>query len=392
MKQRKLFGFPSNVFFLSVVSLFNDIGGETIKKTIPLYLSNVLGIPATVIGLIEGVTNALPQLLQPISGYVSDVTRLRKPLVVIGQVLRSLMVALFWVTSWPSIFVIRLLDRGGKGISEAPRDALVSGSAEQGHVGKAFGLTRMFDNAGAVIGLVLASGIVWYTSRNASAISVPLFHSIVLLSVIPLICNILILALLVHDVPTKPEKIAKEKRTGLARKFYYFLILSVIFTIGNSSDAFIILQSQRIGISIWMIFLLLAGYSFVSSISAVPLSSLSDRIGRKKLLIIGWIYYAVMYYAFAMVKTPLSMAVVILLYGAYYGFTEGSAKAYIADLVPQSSRGTAYGMYNMATGIALLCASVIAGYLWQAISPEAAFYFGSGTAVIAGIGLFFVGR
>jgi MFS family permease len=302
------------------------------------------------------------------------------------------MVALFWVTSWPSIFVIRLLDRGGKGIAEAPRDALVSGSAEKGHVGKAFGLTRMFDNAGAVIGLVLASGIVWYTSRNASALSVPLFHSIVLLSVIPLLCNILILALLVHDVPIKREKISGEKRTGLARKFYYFLILSVIFTIGNSSDAFIILQSQRIGLSVWMIFLLLAGYSFVSSISAVPLSSLSDRIGRKKLLIIGWMYYAVMYYAFALVKTPLSISVVILLYGAYYGFTEGSAKAYIADLVPQPSRGTAYGMYNMATGIALLCASVIAGYLWQAIAPEAAFYFGSISAIIAGIGLFFVSR
>ncbi len=390
MKQRKIFGFPSNVFFLSVVSLFNDIGGETIKKTIPLYLANVLGIPATIIGLIEGVASATPQLLQPVSGYLSDVTHARKPLVVIGQALRSAMVALFWATSWPSIFIIRLLDRGGKGIAEAPRDALVSSSAEKGHVGKAFGLTRMFDNAGAVIGLLLASVIVWYTAHATVTLTTSLFHSIVLLSVIPLLLNIGILAVLVHDVPKNRDDISTEKRKGLGPVFYRFFALSILFTIGNSSDAFIILQSQRTGLAVWAIFLLLAGYSLTSSLSAVPLSALSDRLGRRTLLIIGWLYYAVIYYVLAVVKTPLAVSITVLMYGIYYGFTEGSARAYIADLVPTRLRGTAYGLYNMGTGIALFAASLIAGYLWQAISPSATFYFGSVAAVLAGLGLLFV--
>lgn len=392
MKQRKIFGFPSNVFFLSVVSLLNDVGGETIKKTIPLYLANVLGVPATVIGFIEGVANATPQLLQPVSGYLSDITHRRKPLVVIGQVLRSAMVVLFWATTWPSIFIIRLLDRGGKGIAEAPRDALVSGSAEAGHVGKAFGLTRMFDNAGAVIGLTLASTLVWYTSQHATVLTTGVFHSIVLLSVIPLILNVVILALLVHDVPINPDHTVAQKATGLGLPFYRFFAVSLVFMIGNSSDAFIILQSQRTGLVVWEIFLLLAGYSLTSSLSAVPLSSLSDRLGRKTLLIVGWLYYAGIYFGLANVTTPLGVSLLVLLYGLYYGFTEGSARAYIADLVPKRYQGTAYGIYNMGTGLAILAASVIAGYLWQTISPAAAFYFGSITAVIAGIGLLMLTR
>lgn len=390
MKPRKIFGYPSNVFFLSVVSLLNDIGGETIKKTIPLYLANVLGIPASIIGFIEGVANSMPQFVQPVTGFFSDRSQKRKPYVVIGQVLRSAMVLLFWAMSWPSIFVIRLLDRGGKGFAEAPRDALISSSAEKGHVGKAFGLNRMFDNAGAAIGLFIASLVVFISVKYSTYLTLPLFHSIVLLSVVPLLANIGIIAFFVTDVPGKIQIRQTGSVKGLGGLFYRFLALSILFMLGNSSDAFIILQSQRIGMELWVIFLLLAGYSLTSSLSAVPLSSLSDRFGRKILLITGWLYYAGIYLAFAVIKSPAIMFVAVLFYGMYYGFTEGSARAFVADLVPEDRRGIAYGIYNMGTGIALLLASVIGGAVWQVISPEATFYVGSIAALMSGIGLIFL--
>lgn len=385
-----VFGFPQNVFFLSLVSFLNDIGGETIKKTIPLFLANVLGVSVTIIGFIEGVANATPQLLQPISGYLSDVMHARKPIVVVGQVLRAFILLLLWTTTWPSILVIRFLDRSGKGIADAPRDALIAESAEKGHVGRAFGLTRMFDNGGAVVGLLLASAILLYTQHGAPVLTDATFHSIVLLVVAPLIANVGILAFFVHDVPRKiKEKISFSFHNNLGNKFYVFLALSFLFTLGNSSDAFIVLKAQLVGLPVWQIFILLAGYSLVSSLSALPLSSLSDHIGRKTLLVLGWLFYTTVYFLIGGSTSRTAMILLVLLYGLYYGLTEGSARAYISDIVIPKRHGTAYGVYNMVTGITLFGASLVAGFLWQTYQPAAAFYFGSSMAAVAAVGLFF---
>lgn len=383
-----LFGFPPNVFFLSLVSFLNDIGGETIKKTIPLFLANVLGVSATIIGLIEGVASATPQLLQPISGYLSDVMHARKPIVVVGQVLRAFVLLLLWATTWPAILIIRFLDRSGKGIADAPRDALVAQSAEKGHVGRAFGLTRMFDNGGAVVGLLLASAILLYTQRGAPVLTDATFHSIVFLVVIPLLVNVGILAFFVHDAPkNRKEKLSVRLHNNLGNKFYVFLALSFLFTLGNSSDAFIVLKAQLVGLPVWQIFILLAGYSLVSSLSALPLSSLSDAIGRKTLLVLGWLFYTVVYFLIARSTSTIAMVLLVLGYGLYYGLTEGSARAYISDIVVPKRHGTAYGIYNMVTGVTLFAASLVAGFLWQTYQPAAAFYFGSIMAAIAATGL-----
>ncbi len=385
MAQKKIFGFPTNIFFLSLVSFLNDVGGETIKKTLPLYLSNVLHVPTVLIGLIEGIADSTPQFFQPLSGYLSDKTNRRKPWVIGGQILRSSMLFLFWATTWPSILFIRFLDRSGKGIAQAPRDALISGSAEEGHIGKAFGLNRMFDNGGAVIGLVIASGIILFTQKGA-LLSAGAFQWIVLLAVVPLIANIIILSTLVHEVGKKTVYDRLKFENKLGHKFYIFLGLSLLFALGNSTDAFMSLKAQLVGLSVWQILLLIAGYSLVSSLSAVPLSSLSDRIGRKKLLVTGWMFYMVIYFLVANTVTAGSMVILMLLYGFYFGFTEGSARAYISDIVPHERRGTAYGLYNMIVGGTLLVASVLGGYLWQTISPSATFYFGGITALLASIG------
>ncbi len=386
-KNNSVFGFSQNVIVLSLVSFLNDIGGETIKKTIPLFLSNVLGAPTTIIGLVEGVADATPQLFQPISGYISDVFQKRKWLVAFGQLLRSFMLVLFWVTTWPQVLLVRFLDRSGKGIAQAPRDALIADSAAKHHVGRAFGLNRMGDNGGAVVGLVLASILVFSLQQGARMLTAPMFHGIVLFAVIPLIISLFLLTFFIQDVRIKQKQERLVLHNSLGHKFYLFLFFSFLFMLGNSSDAFLILKSQSAGVLVWQIFLLLALYSLVSSLSGLPLSSLSDRIGRKKLLVSGWIVYSVVYFLFARVSSVATITLLFFGYGFYYGLTEGSAKAFVSDIVPAKRHATAYGIYNMVTGVTVFVASLLAGFLWQAISPAAPFYLGSATALVAAVGL-----
>lgn len=386
---KKIFGFPQNVFVLSFVSFLNDIGGETIKKTIPLFLTNVLGLKPTIIGLVEGVADATPQLLQPFSGYISDIFKKRKIPVVTGQILRSAMLLLFWATSWMQVLLVRLSDRTGKGIAQAPRDALIAASSGKDRVGKSFGLSRMFDNAGAFVGLVLAALIVLASSRDSLVLTRETFQSIILLAAIPLVSAVLLIAFFVRDVKREDGNSRVVLHDKLGRKFYLFLAISFLFTLGNSSDAFIILKAQLAGLAIWQIFLLMAGYSLVSSVSGYYLSGLSDRVGRKKLLVGGWALYSAVYFLFGPANSGATIVGLTLLYGLYYGFTEGTAKAFVSDIVPASKKGTAFGLYNMTIGVTVFFASLIAGFLWQTIAPAAAFYFGSAMAAIAALGLFF---
>ncbi len=385
MEQKKYFGFPKNVLVLSVVSFLNDIGGETIKRTIPLYLANALGVKTTIIGLIEGIGESIPHLLQPIAGNISDRTQKRKPLIVGGQILRSSMLLLFFATSWPMVMLLRFLDRSGKGITNAPRDALISISSRGHHVGRAFGLNRSLDNAGAVVGMIAASMII--AVFGGTQMTAGIFKSIVFLAAVPLVTSLGLLLFFLRDMAVEHHHPRWVLHNRLGHKYYLFLFLSFLFTLGNASDAFIILKAQRAGVVLWQIFLLLAAYSLVSSVSGYFLSNLSDRVGRKKLLIAGWIIYGIIYLLFANVSAPVVIAGLFLLYGLYYGCTEGSAKALVADVVDAEHQGTAYGVYNMVVGVTLLPASLLAGYLWQTVSPAAAFYFGGTTALVAALGL-----
>ncbi|MFZ5845596.1 MAG: MFS transporter [Patescibacteria group bacterium] len=394
MREKLFWGFSPNVIVLSLVSFLNDIGGETIKRALPLYLANVLGVKAGVIGLVEGVAEATPQLLQPLSGYLSDMMQKRKPLVVVGQILRSSMIFLYWAASWPQILLLRFLDRSGKGIANAPRDALISASISRDHVGRAFGLSRALDNAGAVVGMIVAAFIVFMGERQALFLQRAVFNQIVLLAVIPLLLALSLIILLVRDVPfAAPSRTPLRWGNTLGPKFYLgtkfrlFLLFSFLFALGNSSDAFLVLKAQLVGLPLWQIFLLLSAYSLVSSLSGLPFASLSDKLGRKKLLVWGWFLYAGVYFLFGKSSDPGIVAMVFLLYGLYYGLTEGAAKALVADTVAAERRGTAYGFYNLVVGATLLPASLIAGFLWQTFTPAGAFYFGSFMAFISAIGL-----
>ncbi|KKU95627.1 MAG: Major facilitator superfamily [Candidatus Gottesmanbacteria bacterium GW2011_GWA1_48_13] len=386
MEQKKYFGFPRNVLILSIVSFLNDIGGETVKRTIPLYLANVLGVKTTIIGLIEGVGEAVPHLLQPIAGNITDRTQKRKPLIVAGQALRSSMLLLFFATSWPMVLLLRFLDRSGKGVTTAPRDALISISS-RGHAGRAFGLNRALDNAGAVVGMVAATIIIVAVGRGAFMMSTGVFRSIVLLAAVPLVISLLLLVFFIRDVPVVHHHPRWVLHNQFGHKYYLFLFFSFLFALGNSSDAFLILKAQGAGLTLWQIFLLLAGYSLVSSLSGFPLANLSDRVGRKKLLVAGWFLYSLVYFLFAQANAIGLIVGLFFIYGLYYGCTEGAAKALVSDIVDQERQGTAYGVYNMVVGVTLLPASLLAGFLWQTFAPSVAFTFSAGTAFVAAIGL-----
>lgn len=386
MKQKTIFGFPQNVFILSFISFLNDIGGQTIKYAIPLFLSNALGVKTSIIGLVEGIGEATPTLFQPLSGILSDKLKKRKPLVVFGQIIRSSIIFLFFATSWWIVLILRFLDRTGKGIQGAPRDALLSASAEEGKQGKAFGLSRMFDNAGAVVGLILAGLIALLATGNALKLSTVTFHFIVLLAVIPTLIAFFLLFKFLNEVDVKKDtkKISFEDHLG--KKYYIFLCIIFIFTLGNSSDAFLILKAQNTGLDLASIFFLLAVFSLIASVTSLPIGIFSDKIGRKKLIISGWILYFLVYLGFAKSTSSISVIFLFLAYGVYYGLTEGVAKAYIADIVPKNKKGSAFGWYNLVVGSTLFPASLIAGYLWQVFSPATSFYFGASLAIIAALG------
>lgn len=386
MIKRRFFGFSQNVFVLSIVSFLNDIGGETIKKAIPLFLTNVLGAPLSVVGLIEGVGESAPQIFQPLSGWLSDQTSKRKPFVLFGQALRSSMILLFFAVSWPYVLLIRFLDRSGKGISSAPRDALISLSTQDGAKGRAFGLNRALDNAGAVIGLFLAGLIVLFSQTGSVLLERQTFSKIVLLAGIPLVLAFLLIFLFIQEKDHQ-KALSLKLSNKLSKKYYHFLFISFLFTLGNSSDGFLILRAQNVGINLASIFFLLSFYNLVSFSFALPAGEFSDKIGRKKILVLGWLLYGLTYLGFGKLGSPFMAIPLFLLYGIYFGLTEGVAKAYVADLVVEEKRGTAFGLYNMTVGLTLLLSSFIAGVLWQTISPSAPFYFGAVMAVLASIGL-----
>jgi MFS family permease len=379
-----------NIWILSITSLLTDVSSEMLANVLPLFLYNVLGVQTTVIGLIDGVAETTASLVKVFSGRLSDQLGKRKGLAVLGYGLSTIAKPLlYFANSWGWVLGVRFTDRVGKGIRTAPRDALLAGSARAEQRGLAFGLHRAGDTAGAFLGLAIATLIIWLTQSATSMLSRHTFQMIVLASIIPAILAVLILALGARDVVTpvagKQVDASKLNWKALDHRFRIFLMVVVLFTLGNSSDSFIILRGQERNLSVLQIMGMLMTFNAVYSILSGPAGSLSDRIGRRKLMLAGWMIYGLIYLGFALARSGVQVWVLFGLYGIYYALTEGTAKALVADLVPQEQRGTAYGYFNAAIGLTTLPASLIAGGLWQWINPAAPFFFGAAMALFAGI-------
>jgi MFS family permease len=392
-ERRRVFGLNPNVFFLGVVSLLTDISSEMIFTLVPLFLFNVLRVGTPIIGLVGGLSESADAILRIFSGWLSDRVGRRKPLAVAGYTVSTIAKPFMYLaSSWGGVLAIRFGDRVGKGIRTSPRDALVADSVSAKERGKGFGLHRAMDTFGAVLGLAIAALIVYLAQGGGLELNLKSYHWLVLVGVVPAVLAVVILLLFVRERRKKASPGAQEKlpRIGLAgfdNRFKLFLVVMAVFTLGNSSDFFVILRAQDLGSSVVYVVLMLVVFNITYAVSALPAGMLSDRLGRRRVIILGWSIYALVYLGFALSSELWQVWLLFAGYGLYYGVVEGVARAFVADLVPEAKRGTAYGLYHGVVGVALLPASLIAGWLWQAVSPAAPFYFGAGLAFMAMLGI-----
>jgi MFS family permease len=368
---------------------------EMIYPLLPLFLTRVLGAGAMSLGVIEGVAEAANSVLKIAAGRLSDRTGAPKRIVLAGYALSGVVRPLIaLVTSWTQVLGLRFVDRLGKGIRGAPRDAMLAQFATPDIRGRVYGFHRAMDHAGAVAGPLIASLFLFLYPDS--------YRTLFSLTIIPAIIVILVL-LRVPDTRTRPDadpgrvRLQPDQRSdagtraaaGQSSAFYRAIVVILIFSLGNASDAFLLLRLSDLGVAPFWIPLLWSGLHVVKVISSIVGSDLSDRVGRRALIALGWIVYAAVYAGFGYIDAPAMLIAVFLSYGLYSGLTEGVEKAWVADLAPASTRGAAFGIYNAALGVGSLAASLIFGAIWTRVSPQAAFVTGAALALCA-TGLLYV--
>ena len=374
------------MFALSAVSFLTDVSSEMIYPLLPVFLTSVLGANASFIGAIEGAAETTAALLKLASGWWSDRVQKRKSLVLIGYGIASVMRPLVaFAQSASQVLVIRVSDRVGKGIRGAPRDALIAESVDQRARGRAFGMQRSADHAGGVVGPLIAFGLLsWHLAS---------LRTVFMLAAIPGLLSVLVVMFGVRDIPKRadaPSGQGPDLTLPMGRRFWSVLVVLFVFTLGNSTDAFLLLRAAQLGVPVALAPILWVALHLVKSSSSVPGGALSDRIGRRPMLIAGWVLYAAVYLGFARAGTAWQAWALFGVYGIFFGLTEGSERALIADLVPVERRGTAFGWYNLAIGLGALPASLLFGYVWDHAGAPSAFVMGAAFALTAAVGLLFV--
>lgn len=378
-----------NVIALGVVSLLTDVATEMMYPLLPLFLSGVLGASASFIGTIEGAAESTAAFLKLASGWWSDRVRSRKPLVVWGYGIASFVRPLTAAagSAW-QVLAIRVSDRVGKGLRTAPRDALIAESVDASVRGRAFGFHRAMDNLGATVGPLVSFAILtwWHTSLRL----------VFWLTLIPGALAFLVLVLVVREVPgaVRPERRdggAPVLSTRMPARFWVYLGVVFVFTLGNSTDAFLLLRSAQLGVPVALAPVLWAVFSGVRALTAMPGGALSDRIGRRPLIVGGWLLYALVYLLFGAASRAWEAWALFALYAGYYGMTEGTERALVVDLVPAERKGTALGWYNLAIGVGALPASLLFGAVWDRFGAPAAFRMGAALAGVAAVGIALLG-
>ena len=374
----KVFGLNPNVFFLGIVSLLTDVSTEMIFTLVPLFLANVLGAGTTIVGLVGGLSESTDAIFRIFSGWFSDRVRRRKPLAVWGYSISTIAKPFMYLaSSWGAVLAIRFSDRVGKGIRTSPRDALVADSVSAGERGRGFGLHRAMDTAGAVLGLALAALIIYLVQGGGLELSLKTYKWLVLVGIVPAVLSVLVLLFFVRERKSSPgaQKSMPLFRLagGFDTRFKLFLAVMAVFTLGNSSDFFVILRAQNLGSSVLYVTLMLVLFNLTYAVTSLPAGVLSDKLGRRRIIALGWFIYALVYLGFALASESWQVWLLFACYGVYYGMVEGVARAFVADLVPEEKRGTAYGLYHGVVGVTLFPASLIAGWLWEAVSPAAPF-------------------
>lgn len=372
-------GLHRNVVGLGLASFFTDLASEMITPLIPLFLTRELRAGAVLLGWMEGVADSVASLLRLISGWISDRAKKRKIFILVGYgfsvVVRPLtaVVRVAW-----QLLALRLVDRIGKGIRLAPRDALIADSCDAASRGRAFGLQKMMDNMGGVAGMLIAAAILGWITQD--------LRMVFLITAIPAACVLVVVAFAVKDVPpTVPAAKLQVSFKPFGADFRWFLFAITVFTLGNSSDLFILLQLSRLGLEDRWIPLVWAGHTMVRMLAALPAGVLADRVGKKRIVLLGWWFYVFVYAALAYTTSLAVAFVLVAIYALYWSLGESMLRAIVADMVPDHLRGTAYGTFHFCVGLAILPANLLFGYLYFEFGARPAFLVGAAFAAVAWI-------
>ena len=371
--KRKIFGLERNVFFTGLTSFFTDTSTKMVYSVMPLFLLS-LGSSKTTISLIEGIAESTASLIKALSGLWSDKIGKKKPFMIIGYGLTALVTPIYAFVCFPAqVLYLRFTERLGKGLRTAPRDSLVSASTPKGETGRSFGFHKAMDNSGAIIGPLAAFFLLKYLPLN--------YGNIFLLATIPAIIGVITIIVFIHEPIKDKENQEKGKKKislrDLPKRFYFFLVVIFIFSLGNSTDTLLLIKTYETGIDKAYIPFIYMIFNTVSVFLAIPIGKLSDRIGREKLIIAGFFVYAIVYFCFGSYNSINIFLILFILYGLYSALTDGSQKSMVSDLVGCELKGTGFGIYHAVIGITLLPASIIAGYLYDNYGSKVPFYFGA---------------
>jgi MFS family permease len=373
-----------NIIMLGLVSFFADISSEMVYPLIPLYLTGAFGATPALVGVIEGIAESTASLLKVYSGYLTDRYSRKKPIAFIGYAAGLVYkAALLLSSSWGGVLAARVIDRLGKGIRTSPRDVMVSESADRGAMGKAFGVHKALDMAGSALGILLAFLLVRGAASGQSD-----YKRVFLLSAIPAALSLLMFLFIrekkVKRAPWQRERFWKNVR-GLSRPLKLYLLIAFLFTLGNSSNTFLLLRAKNAGFDDVTVILLYFAYNLAASLLAIPFGRLSDKIGRKRLLTMGYLVFAAVYLGFAFFSSKAGMLLLFIAYGFYTAMTAGVERALITDIAPAHLKGTMLGLHSTLVGAALLPASALFGLLWTRFGPQVPFVFGASLSLLSAV-------
>ena len=377
-REREFFGYKRNILFTGLTSFLTDTSVKMVYSVMPMFLISI-GASRTSLALIEGIAESTAALIKAMSGFWSDKIGKNKPFMLIGYGLSALIIPLYtFVVSPVQVLLLRFAERFGKGIRTAPRDSLIAGSTAEGESGRSFGLQKAMDNSGAIAGPLIAFAMLSALPGN--------YRLIFLIAGIPAIIAVFVIIFGIKEArKNKHELFTKFHLNDFPPKYYFFLAIVFVFTLGNSTDALLLVKANEVGVKVAFIPLVYLITNAVSVLASVPSGSLADRVGKEKILIAGYIIYAVVYFGFGINTSTGAIISLFALYGLYSAATDGIQKAFISDMVDKNKQGTGMGIYNALLGITLLPASLIAGSLYDKVNSSVPFYFGAVTAATSAV-------